>query len=178
MDQLKARFEGGWDAVRTAPLDEIKAAIRPAGMYNQKAPHIVQTLERIRRDGQGRDAYSLAHLAQMPVQEGLDYLTGLPGVGHKTASIVLLFCFNLGAFPVDTHVQRITQRLGLSGRRAAPEKIKRIWEDLLPAELYYALHVNLIRHGRQTCLARAPRCEACTLQDLCDYYQGQGEWGG
>ena len=173
--QLKERFGDGWDEVCAAPLDDIKDAIRPAGMYNQKAPHIVQTLERIRQDMGG---YSLERVAELPVQEALGYLTSLPGVGHKTASIVLLFCFGMGAFPVDTHVQRVTQRLGLSSRRASPEKIKGRWEVLLPADTYYALHLNLIQHGRQTCLARGPRCEACALQDLCDYYQGQGEWAG
>ncbi len=143
-------------------------------MYNQKAPHIVGALERVRQDW---GDYSLEHLAETPVDEALAYLTSLPGVGHKTASIVLLFCFNKGAFPVDTHVQRITQRLGVSRRNAGPEQIKRIWEELMPADTYYALHLDLIRHGRETCLARGPRCEACPLQDLCDYYGQRGEWG-
>jgi len=172
--RLKERFDDGWDEVRVAPLDDIKEAIRTAGMYNQKVPHIVGTLERVRQDW---GDYSLEHLAETPVDEALAYLTSLPGVGHKTASIVLLFCFNKGAFPVDTHVQRITQRLGVSRRNASPEQIKRIWEELMPADTYYALHLDLIRHGRETCLARGPRCEACPLQDLCDYYGQRGEWG-
>lgn len=171
--QLKERFNHSWDAICAAPLDEIKEAIRPAGMYHQKAPHLVQALQCIRQD---QGDYSLDHLAQLPADEALAYLTRLPGVGHKTASIVLLFCFNMAAFPVDTHVQRITQRLGVSSRRAGPEKIKGIWESLLPPSTYYALHLNLIRHGRETCLARSPRCEVCPLQELCDYYRGAGEW--
>jgi len=171
--QLKERFGNSWDAVCAAPLDEIKEAIRPAGMYHQKAPHLVQALQQIRQD---QGDYSLEHLAQLPEDEALAYLTRLPGVGHKTASIVLLFCFNMAAFPVDTHVQRITQRLGVSDRRASPDKIKGIWESLMPPSTYYALHLNLIRHGRETCLARSPRCEVCPLQELCDYYQGAGEW--
>lgn len=172
-DQLKAAFGGDWDAVRAAPLDAIKAAIRPAGMYNQKAPHIVETLARI-QELQG--SYTLDHLATMPVAEALAYLTAFPGVGHKTASIVLLFCFNRGAFPVDTHIQRISQRLGVSGRTDSPEKIKRIWESLMPPESYYPLHLNLIRHGREICQARAPKCEICPLQAVCDYYQRRGAW--
>jgi endonuclease III len=172
-DQLKATFGDDWETVRTAPLAAVKAAIRPAGMYNQKAPNLLATLEKLRQD---QGAYTLAHLATLDVDAALQYLTSLPGVGHKTASIVLLFCFNRGAFPVDTHVQRISQRLGISSRRAAPEQIKAIWERLLPPETYYALHLNLIQHGRQLCQARVPRCELCPLQTWCDYFNQRGEW--
>lgn len=171
--QLKAAFGGDWDAVRTAPLDAIKQAIRPAGMYNQKAPAIVATLEAVLAQ---RGAYDLWFLADLPVPEALQFLTALPGVGFKTASIVLLFCFNGAAFPVDTHIQRISQRLGISGRKANPDKIRLIWEALLPPQTYYPLHINLIRHGRQTCQALRPRCELCALQEQCDYFQGEGEW--
>lgn len=173
LDQLKTRFEGDWDTVRTAPLTAIKTAIRPAGMYNQKAPNLVATLAKIYAD---RGGYDLEFLSEMPVTEALDYLTALPGVGHKTASIVLLFCFNHGSFPVDTHVQRISQRLGISRRSATPARIKQIWESLLPPERYYPLHVNLIRHGRQLCLARKPQCSKCPLQSQCDYFKQAAEW--
>lgn len=172
-EQLKTRFNGDWDAVRTAPLDAIKEAIRPAGMYNQKAPAIVAALERIKADWGG---YDLRPLAQKPVEEALAYLTSLPGVGHKTASIVILFCFNGAAFPVDTHIQRISQRTGVSSRRADAYKIKRIWESLIEPSAFYALHINLIRHGRRVCQALTPRCELCPLQPACDYHQGVGEW--
>lgn len=173
--QLKATFGDDWEAVRVAPLEQIKQAIRTAGMYNQKAPRIVETLTRIKEQ---EGDYKLDHLATMAVSEALAYLTALPGVGHKTASIVLLFCFNRGSFPVDTHIQRISQRLGLSGRRDSPEKIKGIWERLLPPESYYPLHLNLIRHGREICGALKPKCEICPLQGVCDYYNRAGEWAG
>jgi endonuclease-3 len=172
-DQLMAAFGGDWDAVRTAPLDAIKEAIRPAGMYNQKAPAIVATLEEILRT---RGEYDLRFLAELPADEALAWLTALPGVGFKTGSIVLLFCFNGAAFPVDTHIQRISQRTGISGRKANPDKIRLIWQSLLPPATFYPLHINLIRHGRQTCQALRPRCEICPLQELCDYYRGEGEW--
>lgn len=171
--QLKESFGDDWEVVRTAPLPAIKAAIRTAGMYNQKAPHIVETLTRIQ---ELEGAYTLDHLATMEVADALAYLTAFPGVGHKTASIVLLFCFNRASFPVDTHIQRISQRLGISGRRATPEKIKMIWERLLPPATFYPLHIDLIRHGREICDARNPKCEICPLQSVCDYYQGLGEW--
>jgi endonuclease III len=163
---LKERFGDDWDAVRTAPLDEIKDAIRVAGMYNQKAPNLVATLEKIKRD---RGDYNLDDLCEMPVEAAQAYLESFPGVGHKTASIVLLFCFNMGAFPVDTHVQRQTQRLGISDPKAPPAKVKAIWEALLPPETYYSLHLNLIQHGRKVCQARAPKCEICVLRRVCDF---------
>jgi endonuclease-3 len=171
--QLRTAFGNDWEAVRTAPLDAIKEAIRPAGMYNQKAPAIVATLDEVLRT---RGEYDLRFLAELPVDEALAYLTALPGVGFKTASIVLLFCFNGAAFPVDTHIQRISQRTGISGCKANPDKIRLIWQALLPPETFYPLHINLIRHGRQTCQALRPRCDVCPLQELCDYYQRAGEW--
>lgn len=168
--RLMERFDGEWDRVRTAPLEEIKEAIRVAGMYNQKAPHIQQTLQRLHEE---RGVYDIEHVREMAVEEGLTYLSSFPGVGHKTASIVLLFCFGKGAFPVDTHVQRITQRLGLSSPTASPVKIKQLWEALLPPEFYYPLHIHLIRHGRQICHARSPRCGACGLQEQCRTFLAQ-----
>ena len=172
-NQLLLRFDGDLDAIRTAPLAAIKEAIRPAGMSNQKAPAIVGTLERIKAD---RGNYDLSFLGELPAAAAAAYLTALPGVGHKTASIVILFCFNGAAFPVDTHIQRISQRLGISSRRASTERIKAIWESLLPPATFYPLHLNLIRHGRQTCKALQPRCELCPLQQICDYYRREGDW--
>lgn len=172
-ERLKTRFAGDWDAVRTAPLEEIKEVIRIAGMYNQKAPHIVETLEILHRE-KGR--YSLDHVREMAPAAAQTYLQRFPGVGHKTASIVLLFAYGMAAFPVDTHVQRVTQRLGMSGRRAAAEKIKGVWEKALPEETYFCLHVNLIRHGRSVCSARTPRCGVCVLNGDCDYNAQAGEW--
>ena len=172
-ETLNERFAGDWDAVRTAPLKEIKDAIRVAGMYNQKAPHIVETLEILYRE---EGSYSLEHVRGMTPSAAQAYLQRFPGVGHKTASIVLLFSYGMAAFPVDTHVQRLTQRLGMCGRRASAETIKAVWEEMLPAETFFCLHVNLIRHGRAVCRARTPLCANCALQDCCDYNARLGEW--
>ena len=172
-ETLRLRFAEDWDAVRAAPLEEIKDAIRVAGMYNQKAPHIVETLEILRRE---EGQYNLDHVRAMEPEAAQTYLQRFPGVGHKTASIVLLFSYGMAAFPVDTHIQRQSQRLGMSGRRASAEKIKAIWETALPAETYFPLHVNLIQHGRTVCQARTPRCAHCALQHECDYYRRVGAW--
>lgn len=172
-DELIKRYHHDWDAIRTAPLDDIKDAIRVAGMYNQKAPRIVAALDRIKSE---RGEYNIDFLAEMPVDEALAYLTSFPGIGNKTASIVLLFVFNLSTFPVDTHIQRISQRTGISSRRASPDKVMAAWEQYLTGDTYYRLHVNLITHGRDTCHARSPKCERCLLRDLCNFYTETGDW--
>lgn len=159
--------------MRTAPMEEVKDAIRVAGMYNQKAPHIVETLEMLHRE-QGR--YNLDHLRAMDSDAAQEYLQRFPGVGHKTASIVLLFSYAMAAFPVDTHIQRQSQRIGLCPPTASPQKIKAVWEAELPAGTYFALHVNLVQHGRAVCRARAPRCAGCVLQRHCDYHRQTGAW--
>ena len=172
-DELIQRYNHDWDAIRTAPLDDIKDAIRVAGMYTQKAPRIVAALERIKNE---QGIYNLDHVAEMSVDDALAYLTDFPGVGHKTASIVLLFLFGMPTFPVDTHIQRISQRTGISTRRAAPEKVKADWEALLPGKTYFRLHVSLITHGRARCRARRPQCDGCPLLSLCDYGNQTKAW--
>lgn len=167
-DQLCQAFNHDWDAVRLAPMEEIVTAIRPAGMYYQKAPAIIAALQKIYQE---QGSYNLDFLEDLPIEDAMAYLTSFVGVGHKTASIVLLFCFNRATFPVDTHVQRISQRLGIVGPRASTEKVKLAWESLLPTATFYPLHINLIRHGRAICKAQTPQCERCPLQGDCDYYQ-------
>ncbi|MBM4461194.1 MAG: endonuclease III [Chloroflexi bacterium] len=162
---LRARYPT-WKAVLAAPLDELVETIRSGGMARQKAPRIQAALQRILAE---RDAFGIDFLADLPVDEAMRWLTSFDGIGHKTASIVLLFCFNKPAFPVDTHVGRVTRRLGLAGPTDSEEKIKGIWEALVPAEWFYALHLNLISHGRRVCSARAPKCGGCPLNDICRY---------
>ena len=165
-ERLKAAYPT-WEAAMNAPLNELTDVIRPGGLAPSKAPRIQAALRRILAE---RGEFDLSFLADLPVAEGARWLSSFDGVGHKTASIVLLFCFGLPAFPVDTHVQRVSQRLGIAGPKDSPDKIKALWESLAPAEWFYPLHLNLIRHGRQVCLARAPRCPACVLRDQCDWY--------
>ena len=95
------------------------------------------------------------------------------GVGPKTAAIVLLFSLGRPAFPVDTHVHRVTGRLGLIGPRVSREKAHDLLEELVPPEDYYAFHLNVIRHGRAVCTSRKPHCQDCLLTGLCDYFASQ-----
>ena len=164
---LKERF-GSWEEVMDAPLEEVREAIRPAGLANQKAPRIQNALRYVMQE---RGELSLDFLADWPVTEGKEWLTRIKGVGPKTASIILLFTFGLPAFPVDTHVHRVTKRLGLIGPKVTADKAHEILENIVEPDAYYPFHVNLIRHGREICKAPIPLCHICPLQDWCDYYQ-------
>jgi endonuclease-3 len=164
---LKERF-ASWESVMDAPTEEVRDTIRPAGLANQKAPRIQGALRSIEEE---RGELSLDFLNDMSVEEALEWLTNLHGVGRKTASIVLLFSFGRPAFPVDTHVHRVTGRLGLIGPKVTADKAHQILENMGDPDTYYAMHLNLIRHGREVCTARNPKCEQCPLKEHCDYYQ-------
>ncbi|RME45386.1 MAG: endonuclease III [Chloroflexi bacterium] len=164
--RLRDRFPT-WEQVRDAPAHAIAEAIRVAGLSRQKAPRIKQALQRITEE---RGELSLDFLREMPVAEARQWLTSLDGVGPKTAAIVLLFALGMPAFPVDTHVHRVSRRIGLIGNNTSREKAHDDLESLLPEALYYPFHINLIRHGREVCSARNPKCEICVVNDLCEYY--------
>ncbi|MDX1663479.1 MAG: endonuclease III [Candidatus Promineifilaceae bacterium] len=165
--QLRQRFPT-WKDVIEAPLAEVQEAIRPAGLASQKAPRIQAALRTILHE---RGELSLNFLAEMPVDEAKRWLRRLKGVGPKTAAIVLLFSLGMPAFPVDTHVHRVTRRLGLIGPQVSADKAHEQLEMIADPEAYYPFHINLIRHGREICRARAPQCAICPLQDHCDYYR-------
>jgi len=163
---LKERFTS-WEALRDAPLRQVKAAIRTAGLANQKAPRIQAALRSITKL---RGQLSLEFLRDLPAPEAKIWLRQFKGVGPKTAAIVLQFSLGKPAFPVDTHIYRVTGRLGLRPAGMNVEKAHDYFEKLLPPENYYAAHLNLIRLGREICVARKPRCPDCPLKNLCDYY--------
>jgi endonuclease-3 len=166
---LRARFPT-WEAVRDAPEAEVVAAIRPAGLANQKGPRIQAVLRAITQE---RGALDLEFLRSLPVDEARAWLTRFKGVGPKTAAIVLLFSLGLPAFPVDTHVHRVTGRLGLRPEKLSADDCHPHFEGLLPAGSYYAAHLNLIRHGREVCHARNPECGRCVLLRLCPFGQSR-----
>ena len=159
-----------WEHVRDADTAVVVDAIRPAGLANQKGPRIQEALRLITRQ---RGEISLDFLAAWPVQEARAWLSSIHGVGPKTAAIVLLFSFGKPAFPVDTHIHRVTRRLGLIGPKVSRERAHAELAALVDPEDYYAFHLNVIRHGREVCRSRSPRCPLCVLQDLCDYYHQQ-----
>jgi endonuclease III len=165
---LRRRFPT-WKQVRDARVSDIAREIRASGLSQQKAPRLKAALQHITRE---RGKLDLKFLKQMPVEDARRWLMNIAGVGPKTASIVLLFSFGLPAFPIDTHVLRVTKRLGWLPQSAIPNvKAHEILEKLIPPQRYYPMHINLIRHGREFCVAGVPRCEMCPLTDGCEHYK-------
>ena len=163
---LKDRYPD-WESVRDAPVDEIEVTIRSAGLSRQKAPRIQSALRYI-TEKTGK--ISLDFLAEMEVAQAKLWLTQMDGIGPKTAAIILCFAFNKPAFPVDTHVHRVTRRLGLIGEKISANKAHDELEAIVPEEEYYAIHLNIIQHGREVCKARRPQCETCFLASHCTYF--------
>ena len=165
-DALQDAFSS-WDEVRDAHPDLVIEAIRPAGLANQKGPRIQRVLQQITEE---RGELDLKFLRDWPTDEVFDWLTRFKGVGPKTASIVMLFSLDKPAFPVDTHVYRVTGRLGLRLEKTSAEKAHQTLAEIFPEDGYYSAHLNLIRHGREICHARTPECQRCFLQDVCNFY--------
>ncbi len=162
-EELRRRFDD-WNAVRRAPAARIARAIRRAGLWNQKAPRIKKILQRIYDE---RGELSLDFLRSKRAPEAVDYLKDMPGVGPKTAACVLLFACRKPVLPVDTHVHRVSRRLGLIDPRTDAARAHEELAPLVPTRRVLEFHVQLVRHGRSCCTARNPRCEDCPLLDLC-----------
>jgi endonuclease-3 len=161
--RLLQRFPD-WDAVIEAPLSEVEDAIRPGGLAPTKAPRLQAMLAEVKSRTGGFD---LRFLADMPVEEAREWLRTLPAVGPKTAACVLLFGLGMPGLPVDTHVFRVSTRLGLVEEKMGPEKAQTYLEALVPPEDHFAFHILLIRHGRHCCSARNPDCAVCPLRPDC-----------
>jgi endonuclease-3 len=163
---LSAAPPPDWAAVEFAPIAELTNVIRPGGLANQKAPRLQATLRRIREE---RGDYSLEFLAGMEPLEARAWLTSINGIGNKTASIVLLFCFGLPLFPIDRHVERVARRVGLLPAKATIDQAHDLFLGLLRPEQMYEAHVNMIQHGRKVCHAQRPEHERCPLIDRCRF---------
>ena len=163
--ELRRRLPS-WSAVEAASPADLEAAIASGGLARQKAPRIQAALKAIRAE---RGDHSLEFLGAMAPLAARDWLTRIPGIGNKTASVVLLFSFGMPLMPVDTHVHRVTRRIGLVAPKASPDEAhERLMADVPPATIHEA-HVNLISHGRRTCFARDPACFRCPLRARCRY---------
>ena len=163
--RLKGRFPT-WDALLDAPVQEIESAIAVGGLAKQKAPRIKASLRAVH---EARAGWDLAFLRDLPLGEAKTWLRGLSGVGPKTAACVLMFALGRPALPVDTHVHRVAQRLGLVPARASAEKAHDILEALLAPDEVYPFHIMLIKHGRRLCRAQRPLCVECPLLEGCPY---------
>jgi endonuclease-3 len=160
---LRKRFPT-WQDVLDASAREIEREIRVGGLARNKSKAIRKILGEIRKLHGG---FNLSHLGEVPMEEAIDELLQLPSVGLKTASCVLLFSFGRPSMPVDTHVHRLSGRLGLASEKATPEQTYHVLMAITPEDLVYPFHLNLIQHGRTVCKARNPNCPGCVLRDLC-----------
>jgi len=153
-----------WSMVENAPLPELIDVIRPGGLAPQKAPRIQATLRYLReRHGD----YSLEFLGGMPALEARDWLTAIDGIGRKTASIVLAFCFGAPVMAVDRHVERVSKRIGLIPGKATADQAHDLFLGLVEPDQMYAAHVLLIHHGRAICHAQNPKHDLCPVRDRC-----------
>jgi endonuclease-3 len=171
--ELKRRFPT-WRQCLAAPTSAVVEAIRSAGLAHIRGPRIQQVLAQVERE-HGR--LSLDSLHDIAPRRAFEYLQTLPGVGPKTAACVLLFSCRKQVFPVDTHVARVTRRLGWVPKSASPDAIQGMLEPVVPAGLRYALHVNLIAHGRARCHPSEPECSGCPLLEHCPTRRGRGHGG-
>ncbi|HSF81186.1 MAG TPA: endonuclease III [Anaerolineales bacterium] len=173
-ESLRKRFPT-WEQVRDAPEAAVIESIRPAGLANQKGPRIQAVLREITTQ---RGELCLDFLKDYTAETAKAWLLQFKGVGPKTAAIVLQFSLGHPAFPVDTHIYRLSGRIGLRPANMNAEQAHQHLAGLLPPEAYYAAHLNLIRLGREICQARKPNCPDCPVNSLCDYYSTLQETPG
>lgn len=155
-----------WDRLAEASVDEVAEAIACGGLSRIKAPRIKAILEGIHQE---RGSLDLGFLGELPLPEAKAWLNALPGVGPKTAGCVLLFSLGRPVLPVDTHVYRVSTRLGLIENGVSPARAHRVLEEIVPAEEIYGFHLNVLEHGRRVCRAQRPRCRECVLREGCVY---------
>lgn len=162
---LKKAFRS-WDKVLSADTRKIADVIRHAGLANIKANRIKYILSEIKKR---EDRITLSFLNIYTVKDALAYLKSLKGVGPKTAACVLLFSFDKPVMPVDTHIFRVAQRLGLIGKKVGIEEAHEVLTNIVPKYLIYRFHLGIIEHGRKTCKAQTPKCGVCVVYRLCKF---------
>jgi len=153
-----------WEDVAEAEDTEIVRAIRIGGLGETKAARIKSILQQIK---ESRGSLDLRFLKELRPADAKEWLKGLPGVGPKTAGCVLLFSLGQPVLPVDTHILRVSRRLGLIDSRVNAEKAHDVLEDIIPPGQIYEFHLQMIEHGRKVCLSQRPRCRICPLQPVC-----------
>ena len=163
---LRERFST-WPEVHRASVRRVASAIRTGGLAQIKAVRIKGMLAQICREHPDCD---LSFLEGWPTEQIRDYLAQFTGVGEKTIACVLLFALNRPVMPVDTHVLRVSKRLGLISLQTSANRAHQLLQASVPEDLVYSLHLNLIQHGRTACKARNPSCERCALRHECSAY--------
>jgi endonuclease III len=166
---------GSWKAIEQAPFEELAESIHGVNWPEAKAANIQKVLKQIADEGQHKErgVVSIDFLDALSAEDALAWLVALPGVGLKTATLVLLFCFGKAVLPVDTHLHRVSGRLGLIGPKVSAEAAHWLLLAMFPpdARVLYNFHINMLRHGQKICVWKAPRCAKCPLAEICDYFQ-------
>lgn len=170
-EAMKRRFPT-WGEALDAPTYDLAEAIKPGGLSNIKAPRIQSVLRSIWEE---RKSFDLDFLLEMPVEDAKVWLGRFKGVGPKTAACVLMFACGMPVLPVDTHVFRVSARLGLINNRTNADKAHDVLEAILEPEQRYPFHIYMITHGRQVCKAQRPLCELCVVREWCLYYHNKGK---
>jgi endonuclease-3 len=166
-DQLKKKFKA-WEALMAAPAEQISRAIQTGGLNRTKALRLKRILRRIYKD---QGSLSLDFLKVMEAGEALKYLISVKGVGARTASSVLLFSLNKSVMPINTHVERVSKRLGWIWNHASLEETQEIFHRVTPRYLVISLYSQLVKHGRVICKVKRPNCQCCVVRHDCDYYR-------
>ena len=168
-NNLQEKYDN-WEEVEDSPDEELTDTIRVAGLGPTKAERIQKALKIIRESGKGDKTYSIEFLKKMDVEEGKKWLTDIPGIGPKTAAVILCFHFQKPVIPVDTHVHRIAQRFGLVPENCSRNRTHEILETIVPDQIKYSLHILLITHGRKTCKSRH-HADNQNCFERCRHYQ-------
>ena len=172
---LMERF-GTLESVAAADVDDIEEAISGGGLAKIKAPRIKTVLNQILELNDG--SLDLTFLAEMPMDEARAWLRQLPGIGPKSAGIILSFSLGMPAMAVDTHIFRVSQRLGFIGPKVNADKAHEILEAAMPPEDVYPFHAALITHGRKVCKAQRPLCGTCVVNYGCPARDEKGHSRG
>ncbi len=168
-EKMFEKFET-WEGIMNAPVDELTKAISTSNYPEVKAPRIKTILSQIYEE---LGNFDLQFLEDLPVEESMDWLMKYEGVGHKTATFLLLFTLRKPVMPVDTHVHRVSQRVGIINSKTNQAKAHSVLLDLLPknADDLLNYHKLLFKHGQRVCTWSFPKCNECILTDICDFYQ-------
>ena len=163
MRSLRKRYKITPRSLSRLSVKQLIPCIRSAGLYRSKAPHIIEVSKIVLQQYNG----SLTNILNLSYAEAKEKLTDMPGVGPKTADIVLAFNAKHPIIPVDTHIARITKRLGIASQKARYEEIRTNLEALIPERDRIAVHLSIIEFGRNICKAPRPRCSTCPVNKTC-----------
>ena len=162
-ENLSKKFPITPEALSKAPLSEIEEALKVAGLYRNKA----RTIKRLAKIVMEKFGGSLNFIHELPFEEARKALLELPGIGPKTADVLLLFRAKKPTIPIDTHIKRVSKRLGFVNQNADYEEIRESLQALYDAKDYFEVHILLIMLGRKYCKARNPKCVECPVNKLC-----------